>query len=95
MFNISDSCPSPPVLAHGSHNGNDYSNGRNVTYSCDPQYALEGSTVIACLDGQWIGEVPVCRGNLIGNGGGGVGGWSIKFAYVHKLRRLIRAGTFN
>ena len=58
-----DVCPSPPRLVHGSHDGNDFSNGRNVTYSCDPSYVLEGSDVMECLDGKWLGQIPVCRGN--------------------------------
>ncbi|XP_078348081.1 sushi, von Willebrand factor type A, EGF and pentraxin domain-containing protein 1-like isoform X8 [Oculina patagonica] len=56
-----DVCPSPPRLVHGSHDGNDFSNGRNVTYSCDPQYVLEGTAVVTCVDGQWLGQIPVCR----------------------------------
>lgn len=67
MFNISDVCPSPQRLVHGSHDGNDFSSGRNVTYSCDPQYVMEGSAIVSCLDGQWLGQIPVCRGNFNGN----------------------------
>lgn len=63
FFYTLDVCPSPPRLVHGSHDGNDFSNGRNVTYSCDPLYELEGSEVMTCLDGQWLGQIPVCRGN--------------------------------
>lgn len=63
FFYALDVCPSPPRLVHGSHDGNDFSNGRNVTYSCDPLYELEGSEVMTCLDGQWLGQIPVCRGN--------------------------------
>ncbi|CAH3021429.1 unnamed protein product, partial [Porites evermanni] len=56
-----NTCPSPPTIAHGSHNGNDFTSGTNVTYSCNKQYVLEGSAVIRCVHRQWIGKVPVCR----------------------------------
>ena len=59
---ILDVCPSPPGLAHGSHDGSDFRNGENVTYSCNPKYVLEGSAIIRCKDGRWLGQIPVCRG---------------------------------
>ena len=62
MFMILDTCPSPPTIAHGSHNGNDFTSGTSVTYSCNKQYVLEGSAVIRCVHRQWIGQVPVCKG---------------------------------
>ena len=60
---ILDTCSRPPKIPHGFHDGNDFSSGRSVTYSCDSQYVLEGSAVIICEDGQWVGQAPVCRGN--------------------------------
>ena len=59
---ILDTCPSPPTIAHGSHDGNNFTSGTSVTYSCNKQYVLEGSAVIRCVHRQWIGKVPVCRG---------------------------------
>ena len=59
---ILDTCPSPPTIAHGSHDGNNFTSGTSVTYSCNKQYVLEGSAVIRCVRRQWIGKVPVCRG---------------------------------
>ncbi|XP_073244344.1 sushi, von Willebrand factor type A, EGF and pentraxin domain-containing protein 1-like isoform X3 [Porites lutea] len=58
---LKDTCPSPPTTAHGSHNGNDFTSGTSVTYSCNKQYVLEGSAVIRCVHRQWIGQVPVCK----------------------------------
>ena len=63
-LNISDACPSPPNLPHGSHDGNDFSFGNSVSYICDKQYVLEGNAVITCVAGQWVGQVPVCRGKF-------------------------------
>ncbi|XP_068695178.1 sushi, von Willebrand factor type A, EGF and pentraxin domain-containing protein 1-like isoform X1 [Montipora foliosa] len=57
----SASCPTPPKLAHGSLDGDDLSFGANVTYSCDSQYFLEGDDTMTCVDGQWVGQVPICR----------------------------------
>ena len=62
-FRTLDVCPSPPKLVHGSHDGNDFSNGRSITYSCDPLYVLEGPEVMTCVNEQWLGQIPVCRGN--------------------------------
>ncbi|KAM7451141.1 hypothetical protein ABFA07_001207 [Porites harrisoni] len=58
---LKDTCPSPPTIAHGSHDGNNFTSGTSVTYSCNKQYVLEGSAVIRCVHRQWIGKVPVCR----------------------------------
>ena len=64
VFLISATCPNPPRLVHGSHDGNDFSVGKKVTYSCNAAYLLEGNTVITCVDGKWVGQVPVCRGKV-------------------------------
>ncbi|XP_071786631.1 uncharacterized protein [Asterias amurensis] len=59
---IVNPCPSPPEL----ENGASFLNGTlgNIFYRCNPgytMYAPNGNT-IRCMDGQWVGSVPVCSG---------------------------------
>ncbi|XP_066302889.1 sushi, von Willebrand factor type A, EGF and pentraxin domain-containing protein 1-like [Branchiostoma lanceolatum] len=54
-------CPQLTVPAHGSANGGIY-NGDTAAYSCDPGYALMGSSIRTCqADGQWGGMQPTCN----------------------------------
>ena len=37
-----------------------------VRYNCRDGYRMEGSGTLTCAaNGKWIGEIPVCKGNII------------------------------
>ena len=37
-----------------------------VRYKCRDGYRMEGSGTLTCAaNGKWIGEIPVCKGNII------------------------------
>ena len=55
-------CPDPANITDGFYSGSDYSEGGTVTYVCDDQYFLDGSSNITCLNGRWDTPPPVCRG---------------------------------
>ena len=55
-------CPNPDNITDGSYRGIDYTDGGTVTYVCDNQYFLDGSSNITCVDGRWNSPPPVCRG---------------------------------
>ncbi|XP_016429682.1 CUB and sushi domain-containing protein 3-like [Sinocyclocheilus rhinocerous] len=58
------SCGDPGVAASGLRIGEDFTIGRNVTYSCQPGYLMEnGSFVIrTCThNGTWSGTFPTCQ----------------------------------
>uniref|UniRef100_A0A0P6J437 Complement factor H n=1 Tax=Heterocephalus glaber TaxID=10181 RepID=A0A0P6J437_HETGA len=39
-----------------------YSSGEHVTYKCPRSYQLDGSSIVTCVNGKWIGE-PKCKDN--------------------------------
>lgn len=53
-------CRAPTNIKHGSYIGSNYA-GDSVTFTCDDQYFLDGSSVITCVNGRWNGTSPICR----------------------------------
>lgn len=65
-------CESPPDISNGKHsggNGNIYTYGSSVTYTCDPNFSLIGNASISCTVenktvGVWSPSPPTCQ-NII------------------------------
>ena len=55
-------CPIPPKLENGASTL-DETRG-NIFYRCNTGYMLYGpnGNTLRCVDGQWVGSVPVCSG---------------------------------
>ncbi|XP_032955299.1 complement factor H isoform X4 [Rhinolophus ferrumequinum] len=56
-------CSDPPRIANAilvSKRKKSYSSGEELTYKCDEYYQMEGSNIVQCMKGKWIGE-PTCR----------------------------------
>ncbi|XP_013390343.1 MAM and LDL-receptor class A domain-containing protein 1 [Lingula anatina] len=62
LYNCSiRSCGDPGIPVNGGWDGDDFTVGSNVTYSCSPGYLLVGSRVRWCTyTGIWSGKVPEC-----------------------------------
>ena len=56
------SCVRPRSIRNGRVSGRDFGHGKTVSYRCDGNYALEGSSTLTCDDGRWNPNPPVCRG---------------------------------
>lgn len=59
------SCGDPGVPGSGFRNGDGFTIGQNVTYSCQPGYVMENGSVATrtCThNGTWSGVLPTCRG---------------------------------
>ena len=62
-------CPSPPSFDNATpininKNKKFYQPGEEVAYMCRQHYRMDGSNVVRCMTGRWIGT-PTCRGVLI------------------------------
>ncbi|XP_032955308.1 complement factor H isoform X12 [Rhinolophus ferrumequinum] len=60
---IKAECSDPPRIANAilvSKWKKSYSSGEELTYKCDEYYQMEGSNIVQCMKGKWIGE-PTCR----------------------------------
>nr|XP_015201270.1 PREDICTED: sushi, von Willebrand factor type A, EGF and pentraxin domain-containing protein 1 [Lepisosteus oculatus] len=56
------SCGSPLLPDNGTVVGNEYTFGKQVIYSCNAGFVLEGATHSSCLaNGSWSHATPVCR----------------------------------
>ncbi|XP_070257381.1 complement factor H-like isoform X2 [Myotis yumanensis] len=56
-------CPSPPSYGNAILVGrkkNAYKSGEEVTYRCPKYYQMDGSNVVQCMNGRWIGT-PTCK----------------------------------
>ncbi|XP_074173165.1 complement factor H isoform X2 [Rhinolophus sinicus] len=56
-------CTDTPTVGHArlvSNQKKSYSSGEELTYECDKYYQMEGSNIVQCIKGKWIGE-PTCR----------------------------------
>ncbi|XP_070257385.1 sushi, von Willebrand factor type A, EGF and pentraxin domain-containing protein 1-like [Myotis yumanensis] len=56
-------CPSPPSYGNAilvGRNKNSYKSGEEVTYRCPKYYQMDGSNVVQCMNGRWIGT-PTCK----------------------------------
>lgn len=64
------SCPPPPAIADGKHNGNgteEFMYSSVVMYMCDPGLQLVGNETLHCttedgINGVWSGSPPKCKG---------------------------------
>ncbi|XP_036925234.1 complement factor H-like isoform X4 [Sturnira hondurensis] len=64
-------CSSPPSFNHAiPKNVNErkklYQSGEEVAYECQQHYQMDGSNVVRCMTGRWIGT-PTCRDNSCGS----------------------------
>ena len=57
-------CPSPSAPARGKRLGNNFQDGRSVTFECDKGFDLFGSKTIKCIGGLWNANIPDCKGTL-------------------------------
>ena len=74
-YKESSKCVLPPAVScghvpnapeNGQRRGSGTTFGSTVTYSCDPGYTLQGSTIIYCMaNRQWNGSAPSCNGKLL------------------------------
>ena len=57
-------CDEPPPLENGYILGNDFREGKNITYKCNKGYWLRGPPVRICdgETGNWTVEAPICEG---------------------------------
>lgn len=64
-------CPSPPSFNHAmpkdlNEKKKSYQPGDEVAYKCQEHYQMDGSNVVRCVAGRWIGT-PTCRDNSCGS----------------------------
>ena len=60
------SCSNPGVPANGRREGDDFSFGSRVTYSCEVGFVLDGDRARLCgQDGKWIGDLPACQSKWV------------------------------
>ncbi|XP_053246941.1 complement factor H-related protein 5 [Podarcis raffonei] len=58
-----DPCQPPPSISDGSISGDlreEYEHGEKVEYKCNFGFAMTGSKLTECLDGQWT-SLPLCK----------------------------------
>lgn len=54
-------CPSIESLQHGFTHGQQFWEGKHVSFTCNPGYCLKGSSERVCLEkGSWTGVQPSC-----------------------------------
>ncbi|XP_004677499.1 PREDICTED: sushi, von Willebrand factor type A, EGF and pentraxin domain-containing protein 1 [Condylura cristata] len=54
-------CGSPPVSANGQVKGDEYTFQKEIEYTCNSGFSLEGARNRVCLaDGSWGGITPIC-----------------------------------
>ena len=59
---VPGSCGQPPVVTHAYMNGNNFSLGGLVYYSCKVRYSLNGNNMLECgTDLTWKGVMPTCE----------------------------------
>ena len=59
-------CRNPGTPTNGTKTGNVCRIGKNVTFSCDSGYTLDGASNITCENsGNWSDPTPTCQGNVI------------------------------
>ncbi|XP_053769404.1 complement factor H isoform X4 [Desmodus rotundus] len=68
---IKTTCPSPPSFDNATpininKNKKFYQPGEEVAYKCRQHYRMDGSNVVRCMTGRWIGT-PTCRDNSCGS----------------------------
>ena len=55
-------CPSLGEPTHGRRWGDDFKDGKTVTFGCNKGYDLFGTETIQCNNGFWNGSIPECKG---------------------------------
>ncbi|KAF6073168.1 complement factor H related 2 [Phyllostomus discolor] len=68
---IKTTCPSPPSFDNAeptnvNRKKKSYQSGDEVAYKCREHYQMDGSNVVRCMTGRWIGT-PTCRDNSCGS----------------------------
>ena len=54
-------CPVLPIPPNAMLNfDSDFEPGQQATFSCDPDYTLEGEAVLTCENGTWDHPTPLC-----------------------------------
>ena len=56
-------CPDPGVPSQGVREGDNFQDGKTVTYECKKNYDLLGNATIRCNGGVWNSDAPKCKGN--------------------------------
>ena len=55
-------CNEPTPPENGNMEGNEFWEGKSVTYKCNEGYELQGPTARVCNEmGEWAGEEPSCK----------------------------------
>ncbi|KAM8866408.1 LOW QUALITY PROTEIN: sushi domain-containing protein 2 [Synchiropus picturatus] len=86
------SCGWIPTPKNGKKNGTSYLQGDTLTFSCNNQFELYGSTQRTCLpDGVWSGQTTHCvTDGILGSVLGGVGSVSVLVTMGIMIRLHIR-----
>ena len=59
---LDGTCPEPASPDNGVYQGEDFTFGNSVSYFCDPEYSIHGSSSRVCLEcGKWSGYTPFCE----------------------------------
>jgi len=56
-------CPDPGVPSQGMRVGDNFQDGKTVTFECKKNYDLLGNASIRCNGGVWNSDTPKCKGN--------------------------------
>jgi len=56
-------CPDPGVPSQGVRVGDNFQDGKTVTFECNGNYDLLGNVTIRCNGGVWNSDTPKCKGN--------------------------------
>ena len=62
LFSSSENCNDPGTPQNCQRNGSDFVHESKVTFTCQTDFKLVGSSSITCRDGTWSGRVPICMG---------------------------------
>ncbi|XP_070546029.1 C4b-binding protein-like [Ptychodera flava] len=60
LFTIWTDCTEPDAPKDGSKEGEDLSDGSEVTFSCNEGYTLVGEDTLTCNNGVWDNDEPTC-----------------------------------
>ena len=55
-------CEKPVQITNGNIIGKDFRHNKQVRYTCNGQYVLNGNSLVTCVDGKWNSTAPNCRG---------------------------------
>ena len=57
-------CKDPGIPQHGARQGNNFEDGKTVSFTCNAGYTLVGSKTIECRKGAWSSTLPRCKSKL-------------------------------